>query len=85
MEAIRNIYSVENKQIVINLPANFKHKSVEVIVLPVYEYEKTEQVSKNKKSEHLEKLLNVSVWKDTDVQQITDSGKLLNEWKIEKF
>ncbi len=57
MEAIRNIYSVENKQIVINLPEKFTHKSLEVIDLSVYALEGNERVTKKSKTGVLRKKL----------------------------
>ncbi len=39
MEALRNIYTVENNRIIIDLPQNFNHKEVEVIILPFLQYQ----------------------------------------------
>jgi hypothetical protein len=87
MQALRNIYTVQNNQIVINLPMTFQHKSVEVIILPIYEY-KTLEIKQNtttEKSERLKKLLSISVWNDTDIQLIYESQNLINQWKIVEF
>jgi hypothetical protein len=87
MQALRNIYTVENNKIVIDLPKSFQHKSVEVIILPISEF-KTLHATKNEaadKSERIKKLLSISVWSDTDIQLINESQNLINQWKIEEF
>jgi len=84
MQAIRSIYTVQNNQIVINLPNTFQHKAVEVIILPFYEY-KTIEKEKSDKDERLKKLLSISVWNDNDIQLIHESQNLINQWKIEEF
>jgi len=65
MEALRNIYTVLNNQIIIDLPETFRHKSVEVIILPINEFLKQE--NKNEKQERLKKLLTVSEWSENDI------------------
>jgi len=37
MEALRNIYTVENHRIIIDLPESFNYNSVEIIILPIIE------------------------------------------------
>jgi hypothetical protein len=87
MEAIRNIYAVENHRIVIDLPKSFKHKEVEIIILPS---EKSTKLQSNKsssidKDEQLRKLLSVNVWNDMDILPIIESQEIINQWKIEEF
>lgn len=87
MEALRNIYAVENHRIVIDLPKSFNHTEVEIIILP---FENTQQRQKNKtfgtdKEERLKKLLSVNVWNDDDILPIIESQKIINQWKIEEF
>lgn len=87
MQAIRNIYSVQNNQIVIDLPKSFYHKSVEVIILPINELKSDDVVFKNtnKKREGLKKLLSISFWNDEDIRWINKSKHEINQWEIEKF
>ena len=87
MEAIRNIYSVENHRIVIDLPKSFNHKEVEIIILPS---EKSIKLPTNKstgidKEEQLRKLLSINVWNDDDILPITESQAIINQCKIEEF
>ncbi len=87
MEAIRNIYAVENHRIVIDLPKSFNYKEVEIIILPTGQ---TSKQLKNKnsvadKDERLKKLLSVNVWNDDDISQIIESQEIINKWKIEEF
>jgi len=85
MQALRNIYTVKNNKIIIDLPDYFKYSSVEIIILPV---EKTvKQINENtiNKKNGLEQLLSVGVWSENDIQAITDSQNLINQWKIEEF
>ena len=77
MQALRNIYTVKNHQITIDLPKDFNHSSVEVIILPAQK--------KNDKKEQLKQLLSVGLWNDEDIKSITDSQNLINQWKITKF
>ncbi len=88
MQAIRNIYTVKNNQVIIDLPESFDYSSVEVIVLPVYSKEiqnksSNEALPNNK--DRLAKLLTLSVWDDDDINRIIESQKLVNKWKIEQF
>jgi len=86
MQALRTIHTVQNNQIIINLPESFQHKSVEVIVLPIYEYNAFAQENpKANKNERLAKLLSLSVWNETDIERIYQSQTLMNQWKIEEF
>ncbi len=82
MEALRNIYTVKNNRIIIDLPNYFKHTSVEVIILPVSKFKYKQENSKNKQ---LEQLLSVGVWNDNDIEPILESQKLINQWKITEF
>jgi predicted lactoylglutathione lyase len=85
MQALRNIYTVINNQIIIDLPETFKHKSVEVIILPINEFVSLEKKETENKKDKLEKLLSISVWNENEIQNIIDSQNIMNQWKIEKF
>jgi hypothetical protein len=86
MQAIRNIYTVENNQIIINLPKSFANEEVEVIILPVAPNTKRRKKNIPKKKEAgLTKLLSVSVWSDEDSKPIVESQNLINQWKVEEF
>jgi hypothetical protein len=87
MEALRNIYTVENHRIVIDLPKSFNHTSVEIIILPL---EKTRARKKIKamsadKNERLKKLLSINVWNEADILPLIETQNLINQWKIEEF
>ncbi len=81
MQALRNIYTVRNKQITINLPEYFDYSSVEVIILPINQIVKEDII--RSKEESLKKLLSISKWYEEDTQTITNSQDLINQWKIE--
>ncbi|PID88435.1 MAG: hypothetical protein CSB06_00375 [Bacteroidia bacterium] len=85
MEALRNIYKVENNRIIIDLPQSFNHKEVEVIVMPFFKYQIEKKDKQQNKQKQIESLLSVSVWKDDDIQQIYDSQNVINKWSIEEF
>jgi hypothetical protein len=87
MQAFRHIYSVIHNKIVIELPPDFNHNSVEVIVLPV-----TKTISRKhlkpttaNKNEQLKELLTIGVWDEKDLQPVIESNNLINEWNIEQF
>ncbi len=85
MEALRNIYKVENNRIIIDLPQSFNHKEVEVIIMPFLKYQIIEKCKQQNKQKQIENLLSVSVWKDDDIKQIYESQNIINKWKIEEF
>ena len=85
MEALRNIYTVENNRIIIDLPQNYNHKEVEVIILPFLQYQIIEKKKKKDKQKQIELLLSISVWNDKEIQQIYESQNIINQWKIEEF
>ncbi len=82
MEALRNIYKVENNRIVIDLPQSFNHKEVEVIVMPFLESQIIRKDEQHNKQKQIENLLSVSVWQDDDIQQIYESQNVINKWEI---
>lgn len=87
MQALRNIYTVENHRIVIDLPKSFNHTAVEIIILPVDPSPK-ETINKSlsiSKKERLEKLLSVNVWNEDDIKPIIETQQLISQWKIEEF
>ena len=87
MQALRNIYTVENHRIVIDLPKSFNHAAVEIIILPLDQSNKdaiTKSMSIDKK-ERLKKLLAINVWNEEDIKPITETQTLINQWKIEEF
>ena len=87
MQALRNIYTVENHRIVIELPKSFNHAAVEIIILPLDPTNK-ETINKslsNDKKERLKRLLAINVWNEDDIKPITDTQTLINQWKIEEF
>ena len=87
MEALRNIYAVENHRVVIDLPKSFKHKEVEIIILPMEKttIRQTNKYSVADKEEQLKKLLSVNVWNEDDILKIIESQEIINKWKIEEF
>ena len=87
MEALRNIYTVENHRIVIDLPKTFNHSSVEIIILPIDENQ-TNNIDKkisDDKNERLKTLMSISVWSENDILPIIETQNLINQWKIENF
>ena len=81
MQALRNIYTVTDRRIQIDLPESFKYSAVEVIILPVEKHFNNEL----SKEERVEQLLLVGTWNEEDVQPIIESKKFTNKWKIEEF
>jgi len=87
MQALRNIYTVENHRIVIDLPKSFNYTAVEIIILPLDPTNKetiTKSLSIDKK-ERLKKLLAINVWNEEDIKPIHETKSLINQWKIEEF
>jgi len=84
MEALRNIYTVENHRIVIDLPESFNYNSVEIIILPIEKQKKNKNIDYDK-NERLKKLLSISVWNDEDILPIIETQNFINQWKIEEF
>lgn len=85
MQAIRNIYKVENGKLTIELPASFPHKEVEVIILPVAaedEVELPNAIDRGSKAERLAKLEQMSVWGEDEEQAVIESQNFINQWKI---
>lgn len=85
MQAIRNIYKVENGKLVIELPASFQHTEVEVIILPVAaedEVELPNAIDRGSKAERLAKLEQMSVWGEDEEQAVIESQNFINQWKI---
>jgi hypothetical protein len=87
MQALRNIYTVENHRIVIDLPKSFNHTSVEIIILPLEKSlkkmpKKSVSIDKN---ERVKKIFAVNIWNDEDIQPIIESQNLINQWKMEEF
>ena len=39
----------------------------------------------SKKEKQLEQLLSISTWNDSDIEEILESQKFTNQWKIEEF
>ena len=85
MQALRNIYTVNNNQITIILPDYFKHSSVEVIILPIEKSKNNKLNIEDKKNKQLKKLLSLGVWNDEDIKPIIESQKYINQWKITEF
>lgn len=84
MQALRNIYTVTDNRLTINLPEYFKYSAVEVIILPV-EKSKNEHSQVLSKEERLNQLLSIGVWSEKDVQPIIETKNLINQWKIQDF
>ncbi len=84
MQVLRNIYTVTDNRIMIDLPEYFKYSAVEVIVLPIEKLQE-KQFNRLSKNERLEKLLSISIWNDADIQPIIDTQNLINQWKIQEF
>jgi len=87
MQAFRHFYSVHDNKIVIELPPDFNHNSVEVIVLPVAKSKSGKHLIQMElsKKEQLNELLTVGVWDENDLQPIIESAILINQWNIEQF
>jgi hypothetical protein len=87
MQALRNIYKVDNQRLVIELPPSFQHSEVEVIILPVSaEAPKAEPMfAREDKTERLSRLLSIGVWSDADIETVLDSQNFINQWKIIEF
>ena len=85
MQALRNIYTVKNNRITIDLPEFFKYSSVEIIILPIEKSNKQLEENTLSKNERLEQLLKVGIWNDEDIKAITDSSNIINKWKIEEL
>jgi len=87
MQAIRNIYTVENHRIVIDLPKSFNHAAVEIIILPLDSFEQ-DTITKSRsadKKKRLKKLLSINVWNEDDIKPIIETQTIINQWKIEEF
>lgn len=70
MQAISNIYKVENQKLVIELPASFQHTEVEVIILPVSVGDEAvlpNTIDRGRKAERLEELSKLSAWEDETI------------------
>ncbi len=85
MEVLINIYKVENKRIIIDLPQSFNYKEVEVIIVPFLKHQIIEKDKQQNKQKQIENLLSISVWKDDDIQQIYESQNIINKREIEEF
>ncbi len=75
MQAYRHILSVTDNKIIIELPPDFNHNPVEVIVLPVAvpkSRKQLEQIEANK-NKQLTELLTVGVWDENDLQPVNES------------
>lgn len=70
MQAISNIYKVENQKLVIELPASFQHTEVEVIILPVSAEDEAvlpNAIDRGSKAERLDELSKLSAWEDETI------------------
>ena len=86
MQAIRNIYTVRDSQIIIDLPKNFIHSAVEVIILPIDEQKdrKLHELTSDKE-ENLKQILSIGIWDDNDLKPILETNNLINQWEIQEF
>lgn len=87
MQAFRYIFTVEQNRVVIELPPYYNNKSVEVIILPA-DRNKTldrHQSEFPNKEEQMKELLSIGVWNEDDLQPLTETEKLINQWKIDRF
>lgn len=86
MQAIRNIYKVENGKLTIELPASFQHTEVEVIILPANSEEDAailpDAIDRGSKVERLAKLEQMSVWGEEEEQAVIESQNFINQWKV---
>ena len=80
MQAIREYKKVQNNQLVIDLPENFKAKEVEVIILAIDAEKKEEQ--KESLSEFLLKGPSLNKEELEDIENIREWYK---EWEILQF
>lgn len=88
MQAISNIYKVENQKLIIELPASFQHTEVEVIILPVAVEDEADVLStpsQDEKAESLERLMSVGVWDEVDEKAVVESQNFINQWKVVEF
>jgi hypothetical protein len=87
MQAFRHIYKVIHNKVVIELPPDFNHNSVEVIVLPVVKAKSRKHLNPTlaKKNAQLNELLSVGVWGEKDLQSVIETNNLINQWNIGQF
>ena len=84
MQALRNIYTVTNNRLMIDLPEYFRYSAVEVIILPIEKTQK-EHTPVLSKDERLNQLLSIGVWSEKDIQPVIETQNLINQWKIQEF
>lgn len=87
MQAFRHIYQVKHNKVVIELPPDFNHNSVEVIVLPITKTKSRKRLNPTaaNKNDQLNELLTVGVWDEKDLLPVIESNNLINQWNIEQF
>lgn len=78
---------MKNKRIVIDLPKDYNHHSLEVIVLPQESTipESNVESRSPKKEAQLKDLRSIGTWNEEDLKPIVETKELTNKWKIEKF
>ena len=63
MQVLRNIYTVKDNRITIDLPEYFKYSSVEIIILPIEKKERQQGLKdRASKETRLKQLLSIGVW-----------------------
>jgi hypothetical protein len=80
MQAYRDIHSVTDNKIIIELPPDFNHNPVEVIVLPVAvpkSRKQEEQIEANR-NKQLTELLTVGVWDENDLHPALETKNFIN-------
>jgi hypothetical protein len=87
MQAFRHVYKVKHNKVVIELPPDFNHNSVEVIVLPITKTKSRKHLNPTvaNKNDQLNELLSVGVWDEKDLLPVIESNNLINQWNIEQF
>lgn len=78
MNALRQIYQTDTDTITVKLPAEFKKKTVEIILLVVDDKE-------NQRARLRELLLHAPVISAADVKRYRDARKWMNKWSIKTF
>ena len=79
MNAIREIHEVTRGMVTITLPANFRAKRVEIIILPA-----EEPPAKNAQALQT-LLLNAPTLNNQELQQYSHIWEWMNQWNVQEF
>ena len=77
---------LENGIIKIPELTNWQQQDVHIVVVLKEQIQLLNaNIIDNKKEKQLEQLLAVSTWNDNDIEEILESQKFTNQWRIEEF